>query len=155
MAKKDDYEFVSNWLEANGIEGDAANELKGHFEPRRGGGAATPEDYTVFDAEGNPAYVFCTVHKKWEPVTDGEGKPLFKENAKSKNGLSRYCIEGDKQWKERAKAFKASKDAVLQDLLEGEITGDEAKELITAAEKARKGDFVRADGLGEDERPEL
>ena len=125
------------------------------LKPKVGGGKSTPEDYTVFDEDGNAVFIFCNVHKKWEPVVDDEGNLLFKEDPKAKNGFRRYCIEGDKQWNAAAKAFKASKEAITQDLLNDEIDSATARKLIEEAEEARKQPLVREDGIGEDERPEL
>ena len=154
MTKKELHEAITGLL-AGKVDEETFAQVDELLKPKVGGGKASPEDYTVFDAEGNPAYIFCNVHKKWEPVFDEEGNPLFKEDPKSKNGYRRYCIEGDKQWQERAKAFKASKEAITQDMLNEEITPAEARQLIEEAEAARKEPFVREDGIGFDEKPEL
>lgn len=121
------------------------------------GGSSDVSDYTVFDGE-DVTYIYCAYHKKWEPVTveyeDGEIVPLFKASTKSKNGFDRSCIQGDKQWKEQAKVYKASKDAVMTDLLDEKITSGEAKETIADLDAARAEHTPREDGLGSDERPE-
>ncbi len=125
------------------------------------GGSSDVNDYTVFNGE-DVEFIFCTYHKKWEPVStevedeDGEISevPLFKANTKSKNGYERACNEALSQWRDQAKTFKVTNDAVVKDLLEGEIDNVEAKALIADAEAARSVHVARADGLGEDEKPE-
>ena len=120
----------------------------------KAGGKANVEDYTAYAEDGTTiTHVFCTIHKKWEPVENAEGEANFREDAKSKNGLQRYCIEGATQWNAAAKAYKASKDGIMTDLLEGEIDNIQAKELIEVADAERKEPFVREDGAGEDEKP--
>ncbi len=119
-----------------------------------GGGSSDVNDYTVFDEEGNPTFIFCTYHKKWEPVQDGEGEDLFKTLAKSKNGFQRECADGLGSWREQSKVYKATKDAAINDLLEGAITNEEAKELIAGAEADRALHIDREDGLGTEDKPE-
>ena len=122
------------------------------------GGKSSVEDYTVFNEDGSVAYVFCSYHKQWEPVAveneDGEIVELFKTDAKSKNGYTRSCIDGDTSWREQAKVFNTSKNAIMQDVLDEVITGAEAKEQIGALTAARQVHTDREDGLGETERPE-
>ena len=126
----------------------------------KAGGSSDVNDYTVFAEDGKTVeYIFCTVHKKWEPIVavDAEDKEfdLFKTSDKTKNGFERECIDGAKAWKTAAKARKTSKDGIMQDLLEEEISGTEAKELIAKLETTSIVDSVpaRADGLGEDDKP--
>ena len=144
-----------------GASDEAIAFVDGLTKPKVGGGTSDVADYTVFDTEGNATHVFCTYHKKWEPVSKLEANedgdeldvPLFKANPKSKNGLFRACNIGESSWKEQAKVFKATKDAVISDLLEGEIDNDAAKELIATAEAERAVHVEREEGLGEDDRP--
>ena len=108
----------------------------------------------MFEEDGvTPTHVFCTYHKTWEPVLDADGKEMFKENEKSKNGLARECNEGLAAWREQAKVFKTTKDGVIKDLLEGEIDNETAKSLLADAEAARGEHTEREDGLGETEKP--
>ena len=154
MTKKELHEAITGLL-AGKVDEETLAQVDELLKPKVGGGKANPEDYTVFDAEGNPVYIFCNVHKKWEPVADEEGNLLFKEDPKSKNGYRRYCIEGDKQWNDRAKAYRATKEAITQDLINEEITAAETRELLAQAEADRKAPLEREDGIGFDERPEL
>ena len=125
------------------------------------GGSSDVNDYTVFDGE-DVAYIFCTYHKKWEPISseveDEDGEvievALFKANTKSKNGYERACNEALSQWREQAKVFKSTNEAVVADLLEGAIDNIEAKSLIADAETARAVHVPRVDALGTDDKPE-
>jgi len=121
------------------------------------GGSSDVNDYTCFDTDGAPEFVFCTYHKQWEPVVaedeDGEEFNLFVADAKSKNGLRRFCDMGDKQWKEAAKIFNASKTAILADVLDEKLTGSEGKAAIAELQTARDVHAERTDGLGENDKP--
>jgi len=129
----------------------ALNELT---KPKVGGGSADVNDYTVFDTDGNVTHVYCTYHKQWEPVADEAGEMLFKTNDKVKNGFDRECTEATASWRAESKVFKATKDGAIQDLLDGNISNDEAKDIIAQAEEARSVHTPREDGLGTDEKPE-
>lgn len=122
------------------------------------GGSSDVSDYTVFGEDGSVKFIFCTYHKKWEPVValdaDGEEFELFVKDEKSKNGYRRYCDMGDKQWKEAAKTFNASKAAIMTDVLDEKLTGAEAKIEIDKLQAARDIHQPREDGLGSDEQPE-
>ena len=153
MTKKKLNETVLELCKQHKAPADLTTALDELTKPKVGG-SSNVEDYTVFDGE-DVAYIFCAYHKKWEPVANEDGEALFKENAKSKNGFERSCIEGDKQWKAQAKVFNTSKAAIMQDVLDEEKTGSEAKEEIAALEEARQIHTPREDGLGTEERPEV
>jgi len=146
-----------------GASPEAIDFVDGLTKPKAGGGSSDVADYTAFNEAGDVTHVFCTYHKKWEPVstieTDEEtGEEvevaLFKENPKAKNGLARECNEGLSVWKEQAKVYKSTKDAVIADLLEGAVDNETAKGLIAEADAARAEHADRVDGLGTEERPE-
>ena len=119
------------------------------------GGGKDVSDYTVFNEDGEPEFIFCNLHKKWEPVFNADGEPLFKEDAKSKNGYQRDCIEGVVSFKELNKQIKASEKAIIADVLDGNVTPEEGKEAIANLGDVRSNIPPREDGLGSDERPEL
>lgn len=129
----------------------ALNELT---KPKVGGGSADVNDYTVFGEDEAVTHIFCTYHKKWEPLLDEAGEPLFKANDKVKNGYERECTEATASWRAESKVFKATKDGAIQDLLDGNIGNDEAKAIIAGAEEARAVHSDREDGLGVEEKPE-
>jgi len=138
------------------------------------GGSSDVNDYTAFNEDGSVAAIFCTYHKQWEPVSavrtvdaveaDEEAGTeaveayeedfnLFVEDTKSKNGFRRYCDAGDKQWKEAAKLFKTSKEAIVTDILDGEMSGADGKSALEKLQEARDIHTPRVDGLGEDNKP--
>ncbi len=159
MTKKKLHETVlelCSEYKANKALTDALSELT---KPKVGG-SSNVEDYTCLDADGNVTAIFCAYHKRWEPVTtiveteDGDTEiSLFKASEKSKNGFERSCIEGDKQWKEQAKVYKASKDAIMTDLLDANIDAENAKAAIASLEAARAIHTPRVDGIGSEESP--
>jgi len=154
-SKKEVLELVVGIIEGKVDEETMASVVEA-LKPKAGGGGSV-EDYTVFDTDGNVTHIMCTVLKKWLPLTDEEGELLFKEDTKGKNGYHRYSIEGGKAWNAAAKAFKASKDGIMQDLLEGEIDNVEAQNLLKEAEDARKAPFEVSEAIAElilDDKPE-
>jgi hypothetical protein len=157
MTKVELYEAVERILsEDAGVSEATKNAVLGLIKPKVAG-AKSVESYTVFDKDGRPAYIFCNIHKRWEPVAyeDEEGNivKVFDEDPKAKNGYKRCCVEGDKAWKAATKALRNTEKAVLEDVLEGRITSEQGKALIEAAKEARTNPPARADGLGCDERP--
>ena len=116
------------------------------------GGSSDVLDYTVFDEDDNIKYIFCTYHRKWEPFTHN-GNVLFAVNEKSKNGYMRQCLVADVQGREAAKAFNASKAAIMADVLDEVISASEGKEQIAKLLADKEVRQAREDGLGEVERP--
>jgi len=120
-------------------------------KPKAGGGSDV-SDYTVYGEDGEIEYIYCTYHKTWEPFSHN-GAELFALNDKSKNGYMRQCLVADVQGRDAAKAFNASKAAIMTDVLDEVITASEGKEQIAKLQADRDLRPVRADGLGEVERP--
>ena len=153
MTKKKMNELVLQACQEHGASEELTKVLNELTAPKVGG-AADVNDYTVFNEDGSVAYIFCNIHKKWEPVEDEEGTPLFKEDAKSKNGYFRDCNVGIKSFREADKALKASKSAIMQDVLDEVITGAEAKDQLSALGDTRSNIPAREDGLGTEDKPE-
>jgi len=153
MTKKKLNELVLAACTEFGASAELTAKLNELTAPKVGGGASDVNDYTCFGEDGKPEFIFCNIHKKWEPVVDAEGNELFKVNEKVKNGYDRECMEGTAAWKEANKSVKASKTAIMQDLLDEVITGAEAKEQIAALGDIRSHIGPREDGLGQDEKP--
>ena len=152
MTKKKLHETVLELCETHNAPEALTAALSDLTKPKVGG-SSNVEDYTCFDTDGNVEFVFCTYHKRWEPVTDTEGNPVFKANEKSKNGFERSCIVGGKQWAEQAKVFNTSKAAIMTDVLDEVMTGAEAKDAIAELETARQTHLDREDGLGLVDKP--
>jgi hypothetical protein len=154
MTKTELNKALIEGLKERGVSEEAIAFADSLTKPKVGGGSSDVNDYTVYDEEGKPTYIFCTYHKKWEPVYNEDGEPLFKINDKSKNGFARECNDGLAAWREQAKVYKATKDAAISDLLEGAIDNERAKEIIAEAEAERAKHTDREDGLGTEEKPE-
>ncbi len=154
MTKTKLNELVLAACKEHGASDELTNVLNGLTEPKSGG-SANVNDYTVFDADNNPIFVLCNLHKKWEPVTNEDGEAVFKTDEKSKNGLFRDCNEGITQFRLIAKTIKASEAAIMTDLLDEAISGSDAKEQIAALGDVRSQIPAREDGLGTEERPEV
>lgn len=152
MTKTKMNEMVLAACKEHGASDELTKVLNDLTAPKVGGGSSSVEDYTVYNADGSAAYIFCNTHKLWEPVVDEDGVELFKRDDKAKNGFYRDCNEGIAQNREIGKILKASKDAVMADVLEGIITGPEGKAKLEEIDAGRVTP-ERTDGLGDLERP--
>ena len=85
------------------------------------------------DDEGNITHILDSVFSVYLPVFNEDGEPNFYEKPDTELGWSRYSRAAEKVRKEATKAFKATEKAVLKDLIDGEITSDEAKAQLEAA----------------------
>lgn len=152
MTKKKMNELVLQACADHGASEELTKILDDLTRPKVGGSSQV-SDYTCFGEDGNPEYIFCTYHNKWEPLVDDEGVQVFAADAKSKNGYRRSCIVGEKQWSDQAKIFRASEKAVITDVLDGKLTPEDGKAKIAELTETRQIHTPREDGVGEDERP--
>ena len=79
-------------------------------------------------------FAFCNGFKKWLPLvhfshTIGEDGTVTLKSTESKEYI--------KGWNDAQKAYKATKDAVFQDMLKGELTPADGQAKLTEAEKAK------------------
>ena len=79
-------------------------------------------------------FAFCNGFKKWLPLvhfshTVGEDGTVTLKSTESKEYI--------KGWNDAQKAYKATKDAVFQDMLKGELTPADGQAKLTEAEKAK------------------
>ena len=79
-------------------------------------------------------FAFCNGFKKWLPLvsfshTRGEDGTVTLKSTESKEYI--------KGWNDAQKAYKATKDAVFQDMLKGELTPADGQAKLTEAEKAK------------------
>ena len=79
-------------------------------------------------------FAFCNGFKKWLPLvhfshTIGEDGTVTLKSTESKEYI--------KGWNDAQKAYKATKDAVFQDMLKGAITPADGQAKLTEAEKAK------------------
>ncbi len=158
MTKTKLFEAAMAVCETHNITGDALTELTTLLKPKVGGSKADVNDYTVFDADQNVSYIFCTFHKMWEPVSaeteDGDIINLF-GSAKTPNGFARECKVGVSQWKKLNKEYKEQKEAIISDVLNEVISGEEGKEALKALDESKNYTAVHPDGIGSDDRPEV
>ena len=89
------------------------------------------------DEFGVVTHVFCYYHKEWEEV----GLIPYGNKKSSASGLNSMCKEGVKQWTKQQKVLKeleaelnTTKSALMQQLLDGEIDNEQAKQAISAHE---------------------
>ena len=90
-------------------------------------------------------FAFCNGFKKWLPLvsfshTVGEDGTVTLKSTESKEYI--------KGWNDAQKAYKATKDAVFQDMLKGELTPADGQAKLTEAEK------VKADAIASIKAPE-
>jgi hypothetical protein len=153
MTKKELYAAVSDIVEKYGIEGEAKNELLALVEPKKAGARFDIDEVACRDEEGTVTHIFDSVLHVWIPVYDTDGEANFYEKPDTELGWSCFSRLAEKLRKENEKKFKATKEAVLNDLLNGAITQEEGKQLLEEAEEARKT-FVIPEGFEySEERP--
>jgi len=116
------------------------------LEPKKGGAQFNIEDVTEVDAEGVITHILDSVFDVMVPVFDAEGNPNFYEKPDTELGWSRFSKAAEKSRKDREKTFKATEKAVFTDVMSGDVSPEEAKELMAEAEAARK-EVIIPDGL--------
>ena len=151
--KKELFEGAMEIAERHQLPAEAVAELKALLEPKKGGGKFEIDDVACRDEDGTVTYILDSVLKVWVPVYDAEGEPNFYEKPDTELGWSRFSRTAEKARKDAEKQYKATKDAVLKDLLAGEIDQESAKETMEAAEVARKTYELPENFTYEEERP--
>ena len=129
-----------------------------------------PAEVTLKNAKGEVQFIFCSYHKKWEPVStmvkvfDDEGNDTGKTEsanlfgkAQTPSGFARSCKEGAKAMNTGARDLRKQKDEITQGWIAGEIPEDEAKKALQELEATTVEHKEREDGLGytEDEAKKL
>ena len=133
MTKKELFEAVQEVCTKHEIDGEARQELEALVKPKKGGAKVDLADITLTDEDGNITHILDSVFSVYLPVFNEDGEPNFYEKPDTELGWSRYSRAAEKVRKDATKVFKATEKAVLKDLIDGEITGDEAKEQLEAA----------------------
>lgn len=121
-------------------------------KPGKGGGSKVDvTEIANFDENGTVTHIQCSLSGNWLPVFDDEGNENFYTDSKSDKlgGFKRLSKAGESIRQKHAKAFKATKDAVLADMLNPDVnmTQEEANEKIEAAKA------VDYSSVGSVERP--
>jgi len=116
------------------------------LKPKKGGAQFNIEDVTTFDENGVLTHILDSVFNVLVPVFDDEGNENFYAKPDTELAWSRFSKAAEKSRKDREKAFKATEKAVFADVMGGDITPEEAKELMATAETERTT-VVIPDGL--------
>jgi len=138
MTKRELHEAVMNVCEEFNLPENVKAKLDELTAPKKGGTKVSIEDITLTDDEGNITHILDSVFGVYIPVFDENGEPNFYEKPDTQLGWSRFSKMAEKARKEAEKKFKATKEAVFTDLLAGNISNDEAQELISNAEAEKK-----------------
>lgn len=85
------------------------------------------------DEEGNVTRVFCYYHKVWEDVSECE----YGAKKSSASGLNSMCKLGYNQWSKQQRDFKKAKDALLQQVADGEVEASELNVMLDNLEAER------------------
>ena len=146
LTKKELHAEVSKIIEEYGIQAEAGAQLLALVEPKRGGVKFDIDEIACREEDGTVTHILDSVLKVWIPVYDNEGEPTFYEKPDTELGWSRFTKVAEKLRKDAEKAYKASKDAILNDLLDGAIDQAAAKEAMDAAEAARH-EYILPEGF--------
>jgi hypothetical protein len=133
MTKKELYTKSVEIMDKYGINAECRAELVELLEPKKGGvSSINIEEITETDANGNITSIKCALCDMFLPATleyfyeDKDSKIVNAEGI----GLNRKSRQ-DKQIKREAeRTYKASKEAIVTDLLDGNISQEEAKSAI-------------------------
>lgn len=123
--KKEIFESAMALCEQEGASAELVKGLTDLLAPKTGGAKINVED--VFDGEK----LQCSVSDVWLPATaeyfyeDKSGKSPF-------NGLRRLSRQAEAIRKAHDKKIKASKAAIMSDVLDGNISPEEGKEAVEA-----------------------
>lgn len=98
----------------------------------------------ITDNENNTTYVFCYYHKKWESIEH------YGTKKHSKSGFNRMCKEGVNQWTKQQRLSKLGHESLVDDMIAGTLSVDDAQEEKETLELMRKEIKPRLDGHGFD-----
>ena len=144
--KKEIFESALVICEELTLGEDAVKAFTELLEPKKGGAQFNIEDVTTVDADGVITHILDSVFNVMVPVFDDEGNENFYAKPDTELGWSRFSKAAEKSRKDREKTFKATEKAVFADVMEGNISPDDAKDLMATAEEARK-EVVIPEGL--------
>lgn len=129
---KKQYVELVEFLEANKGKkiSSIIDEVRAMCEAKKGG-----SDGKTFekDEEGNVVRVFCWYHKEWEDVATTE----YGTKKGTATGLNTMCKQGVSAWTKQQRVAKQAKNDVLNRIMSGELTTEEAQPLLAEIEDAR------------------
>lgn len=113
-------------------------ELAEVLKPKTGGAQVNLEEVTKTNKNGEITELLCSVSGVFLPATT----EFFYEDKSGKgiNGLRRLSRQAEAIRKDFTRTQKASEKAIMEDVLNGDLTVDEGKEAI-AALKANQPDY--------------
>tara|TARA_R110002049_G_scaffold109985_1_gene258963 strand:+ start:101 stop:544 length:444 start_codon:yes stop_codon:yes gene_type:complete len=85
------------------------------------------------DEDGNVTHVYCYYHKAWEDVSECP----YGAKKSSASGLNSMCKVGYNQWSKQQRDFKKAKDALLQQVADGEVEASELNNMLDNLEAER------------------
>lgn len=127
MTKTELFNKVSEVLELHNVKKGAREEILALLEVKKGGAQLDVNEVAVFDAEGVITHLLDINSGMWFPIELPEGGSAFFPKEGSVLGFARYHRLTDKLRLQTLKQIKASKEGILNDVLAGVITVDEAK----------------------------
>jgi len=153
MNKKELHAEVEAICTRHAINDEAKAELLKLVQPKKGGARIDIAEIAVFDENGVVAFILDSYIDKWVPLHDAEGNENFYAQEDKELGWSRFSRTAEKARKDSVKKFKATKDAVLTDVMSEAISQAEARELMEAAEEGKSVWELPEDFVCYDERP--
>lgn len=142
-SKKEIFTQVVAVLEKHKASKELIAEISAIVEPKKGGMSVNVEDVYVPKAKDGKAYLLCSVSGLWLEATADN----FYEDASEGNkfgGLKRLSRAAEAARKKAISVKKATEAAVMQDMLAGNISADEAKAKLA---KVAGPDFSQIKGL--------
>jgi hypothetical protein len=94
------------------------------------------------DEEGNVTHVYCYYHKQWEDVSVAE----YGSKVNSASKLNSMCKEGVNQWTKQQREYKKAKGEILNELMEGSMTKEDAQAKLEQIEEDVGRIVPREDG---------
>ena len=96
-----------------------------------GGGAASSSFHK--DEDGNIVALRCSYHQKWFRPEEVE----FGKKASSASGYNTMCKDGMSKWTKQLSQFKKGKEALLEDVSNGEVEPSDIKDITAELEETR------------------
>lgn len=130
--KKEIFESALKIMEEHGAPADLVEDMSKLLAPGKGGQRVNIDEITRKDDEGNITHIKCRYSGAWLPATT----EYFPKDTNSKivgtdeEALYTVSKAALKIRQEAQKAYKASKEAITNDLLDGNIDREEAKEAL-------------------------
>ncbi|MCI4435921.1 MAG: hypothetical protein JHC33_03815 [Ignisphaera sp.] len=131
MSKKETLALVLAVLSAHKVEDKVVAEITALLEPKKGGAVLDINEIAKFE-DGELTHIMDSVTGEFMPLHDEDGNENFYAKPDTQLGWSRLSRASEKARKEAEKAKKASTKAIMDDVLDGNITPEEAKELLAA-----------------------